>query len=185
VTAHETKHKTGLTVAPVALENAVAYLEAEVADRLDVGTHTLFVGQVVAAGILGHEDPMTYAHYHEVKKGVSPKTAPVYINPAEEGENAVKEQYRCTVCGYVYDPHPMEEKHFIEWIELLGDDRVHRRYLRPGEAPEAVFPAARDKKPPRANTAICMDYGRIEPPALPGTLSLEFERGLGGLIWKE
>lgn len=36
-------------------------------------------------------------------------------------------------------PHPMEEKHFIEWIELVADGKVFREYLRPGQAPEATF----------------------------------------------
>ena len=35
--------------------------------------------------------------------------------------------------------HPMEEKHYIEWIELIVDDVIHRRYLNPGEEPEATF----------------------------------------------
>jgi len=35
--------------------------------------------------------------------------------------------------------HPMEDKHFVEWIELIADDRVYRQYLKPGQAPEATF----------------------------------------------
>lgn len=35
--------------------------------------------------------------------------------------------------------HPMEEKHYIEWIELVTEDRSYRKYLRPGDPPEAVF----------------------------------------------
>lgn len=35
--------------------------------------------------------------------------------------------------------HPMEEKHYIEWIELGVGDRVLRQYLKPGQAPVAVF----------------------------------------------
>jgi superoxide reductase len=35
--------------------------------------------------------------------------------------------------------HPMEEKHFIEWIEIIVDGKVERQFLNPGEAPEAVF----------------------------------------------
>ena len=35
--------------------------------------------------------------------------------------------------------HPMEEKHFIEWIEVIADGRVARQNLKPGDAPEAVF----------------------------------------------
>ncbi len=36
-------------------------------------------------------------------------------------------------------PHPMEEKHFIEWVELLSDGRTCRVWLAPGNAPEALF----------------------------------------------
>lgn len=36
--------------------------------------------------------------------------------------------------------HPMEDKHFIEWIEIFDGDSVHRRYLVPGTKPEALFP---------------------------------------------
>lgn len=35
--------------------------------------------------------------------------------------------------------HPMEEKHFIEWIELIADGKAYRQFLNPGEAPEATF----------------------------------------------
>ena len=35
--------------------------------------------------------------------------------------------------------HPMEEKHYIEWIELLADGKAYREFLKPGMAPEAVF----------------------------------------------
>jgi len=35
--------------------------------------------------------------------------------------------------------HPMEEKHYIEWIELLADGKAYRQFLRPGSAPEAIF----------------------------------------------
>jgi superoxide reductase len=33
----------------------------------------------------------------------------------------------------------MEEKHYIEWIELLADDKAHRQFLEPGGKPEAIF----------------------------------------------
>ncbi len=35
--------------------------------------------------------------------------------------------------------HPMEEKHYIEWIELLADGKAYRQFLNPGDAPEAEF----------------------------------------------
>ena len=36
-------------------------------------------------------------------------------------------------------PHPMEEKHYIEWIELIADGQSYRKYLQPGDEPKAVF----------------------------------------------
>lgn len=36
-------------------------------------------------------------------------------------------------------PHPMEEKHWIEWIELIADGKAYRQFLNPGDAPEATF----------------------------------------------
>jgi superoxide reductase len=41
-------------------------------------------------------------------------------------------------------PHPMEEKHYIEWIELVADGKAYRQFLKPGEAPEAVFAVTAD-----------------------------------------
>lgn len=36
-------------------------------------------------------------------------------------------------------PHPMDEKHYIEWIEVIVGGKAYRQFLQPGEAPEAVF----------------------------------------------
>ena len=36
-------------------------------------------------------------------------------------------------------PHPMEDSHYIEWIELVVGDKAYRQFLKPGDAPEAVF----------------------------------------------
>lgn len=36
-------------------------------------------------------------------------------------------------------PHPMEDKHWIEWIELVADGKVYRKFLNPGDSPEAYF----------------------------------------------
>jgi superoxide reductase len=36
-------------------------------------------------------------------------------------------------------PHPMEEKHYIEWIELVADGKAYRQFLNPGDVPEATF----------------------------------------------
>ncbi|MDL1963095.1 MAG: desulfoferrodoxin [Deltaproteobacteria bacterium] len=35
--------------------------------------------------------------------------------------------------------HPMEEKHYIEWIEIITDGKAYRQFLNPGDVPEATF----------------------------------------------
>lgn len=73
------RFRKGVSGAPVVLDYTVAYVEAEVEKTVDVGTHTLFVGRVVDAGVLLEEEPMTYSYYRSVKHGVAPKNAPTYM----------------------------------------------------------------------------------------------------------
>ncbi len=47
--------------------------------------------------------------------------------------------------------HPMEEKHYIEWIEVIADCKSCRQFLKPGQAPEAVFPV-------KSATMIAREY---------------------------
>ena len=47
--------------------------------------------------------------------------------------------------------HPMEEKHYIEWIEIIADTKVYRQFLKPGDAPEATFAI-------QANTIMAREY---------------------------
>jgi flavin reductase (DIM6/NTAB) family NADH-FMN oxidoreductase RutF/rubredoxin len=104
------KTKLGVTGAPIVLDNAIAYLEAEVVDSMSAETHTLFLAKVLDADILDEKaEAMTYAYYHMVKGGKSPKTAPTYLKeepkvdaPKPAPKAAAK--WECTVCGYVYDP---------------------------------------------------------------------------------
>ena len=41
--------------------------------------------------------------------------------------------------------HPMEDSHYIEWIELIADGKAYREFLSPGQAPEATFCIEADK----------------------------------------
>jgi superoxide reductase len=41
--------------------------------------------------------------------------------------------------------HPMEEKHWIEWVEIIADGKAYRQFLNPGEAPEAIFDVEADQ----------------------------------------
>ena len=94
-------YKGGKTGAPLVTDFTVGFIEAEVMKSMEVGTHTLFVGKVVEASVLGREEPLTYAYYHEIKGGRSPETAPTYIKSEEVNK---VDKYVCQICGYVYDP---------------------------------------------------------------------------------
>src|SRR5512138_1817505 len=62
----DVKFKTGVTGAPVVLQDTIGYMECEVLSTTDVGTHTIFIGKVVECDILSDMEPMTYAYYHQV-----------------------------------------------------------------------------------------------------------------------
>lgn len=72
-------YKIGKTGVPIVLEESLAYLEAVVTSSLDLGTHTLFVGELVDADLLSDDEAMSYEYYHRVKRGVSPERAPTYV----------------------------------------------------------------------------------------------------------
>lgn len=94
-------YKIGETGVPIIIDYAVAYLEAKVTQEMDVGTHTIFIGEVVNAEVVKEEECLTYAHYHLLKGGTTPKNAPTYIGKG--GHNRM-ERYECNVCGYIYEP---------------------------------------------------------------------------------
>jgi len=97
-------YKIGQTKAPVVIDNAVSYLEVEVTNEMDMGTHTVFAGRVVDAEVLTDDVCMTYDYYHQIKRGTTPKTAPSYVAEEKKAEAPGSGKYRCTVCGWVYDP---------------------------------------------------------------------------------
>lgn len=87
------------------IADACGYVVCKVVDKMETATHTVFLGEVIAADVLKQEEAMTYAYYHKVVKGKSPKNAPTYI--ADEPEVAKDEpkkegKWVCSVCGYEY-----------------------------------------------------------------------------------
>ena len=51
-------------------------------------------------------------------------------------------------------PHPMEEKHYIEWVELMAEGGTSRKFLKPGEKPEARFSIKADRPQAREHCNI-------------------------------
>jgi flavin reductase (DIM6/NTAB) family NADH-FMN oxidoreductase RutF/rubredoxin len=96
-------YKIGRTGAPLILDNTTAYLESKVIKEMDLGTHTIFIGEVVDGDVLSEKTPMSYDYYHIIKRGTTPKTAPSYVEE-KTVETPIMFKYKCTVCGWVYDP---------------------------------------------------------------------------------
>lgn len=73
---------------PYVTESAVARFSLRVVETVDVGTHIMFIGEVEEAEAIEGGKPMTYAYYHEVKRGKTPAKASSYVPKEEAGANA-------------------------------------------------------------------------------------------------
>ena len=100
----EVKYKIGKSGAPIVLENTVGYLDAQVSETLDVGTHMMFVANVIDADIFNDDEPMTYTEYHKKKSGASTQEDPTKRPQVDQVTPVQFDKYKCTVCGYIYDP---------------------------------------------------------------------------------
>lgn len=104
----QTEHILSEAGTPVVIKDAIAWFDCKVLMQTDAGTHILFIGDVTDAEILDTTiPPLTYAWYRAVKKGLSPKNAPTYIDPVKlerQGKKDTGKKYRCIACNYVYDP---------------------------------------------------------------------------------
>jgi flavin reductase (DIM6/NTAB) family NADH-FMN oxidoreductase RutF/rubredoxin len=96
-------YRSGQNGVPIVLDNTTAYLEARVINTVDIGTHTIFIGEITEGEVLNEKPVMTYAYYHQIKRGTAPKTAPVYVEEKKEAAQQMA-KYKCTVCGWIYDP---------------------------------------------------------------------------------
>lgn len=75
----KTTYIKGITGCPLVTQHALGVLECNMVSYLGVGTHTIFVGEVVHSQTLGSGRPLTYEYYHSHLKGKTAKNAPTYI----------------------------------------------------------------------------------------------------------
>ena len=134
----DTEHTICEYELPRVKASSVATFAVEVRERVDVGTHYMFIGPVVSAEKLSDSEPMTYSYYHQVLKGKTPPKAASYdeeivetvvapdgeigtevakvtdATTEDESVGAKKPRYgwRCKLCGY------------IEMVDELPDDFV-------------------------------------------------------------
>jgi flavin reductase (DIM6/NTAB) family NADH-FMN oxidoreductase RutF/rubredoxin len=107
-----------VTGAPIVLDDCIAFLECKVVQRLEVGTHIIFVGELLSAETIDEvEDPMTYSFYRQKRKGFAPKNAPTYIDKTRKDKEKCFGLYKCSACGYIYD----DSKENIRFKDLPDD----------------------------------------------------------------
>lgn len=108
--------KTDVNGIPYVTEQIVARFSCKVKDSMDVGTHIIFLAEVVDAEVVDASEPMTYAYYHTVKNGVTPPKASSFIAAEKKG-------YRCKICGYVLESDTIPED-FVCPICKQGKDQL-------------------------------------------------------------
>jgi rubredoxin len=111
------------TGVPIVIDSCIAWLEFKVVQTVDVGTHLMFIGELINAELIDEsKDPLTYLYYRQVKKGVAPRNAPTYIDKTRlnvDSQVSSLKKYKCLACGYIYDEADEEVK-----FEDLPDDWV-------------------------------------------------------------
>lgn len=89
------------------IKHTCGYVVCKVVNKMETATHTVFLGEVIDGAVYDEAaEAMTYAYYHKVVKGKSPKNAPTYLPDEKEaaaGDSGRKAKYVCEVCGYVYE----------------------------------------------------------------------------------
>jgi len=111
---------TARTGSPIVTDETVAWFDCKIEQEIELDTHVVIIGLMVENGLLDDKnEPLTYAYYRDVKKGLAPENAPTYI-PKETSEGKIKKElneksvsgdsknlgskYYCNICGYEYDP---------------------------------------------------------------------------------
>ncbi len=80
-----------------------SYMSAYVKQEIDLGTHTLFIAQLVAAEVLSDEPTVTYNYY---QNNIKPKP-----------QNTNKKGWRCKICGYIYEGEILPADFICPWCK--------------------------------------------------------------------
>lgn len=72
-------------------KSANSFLSGKVTERVDVGTHIMYVADVTAAEVLNDRPSMTYEYYH------------ANVKPASAQPSGKAGQWKCNICGYIYE----------------------------------------------------------------------------------
>ena len=101
------------------IKDSCGYIVCKVIDKMEAATHTVFLGEVIDGDLFSNPgQPMTYAYYHQVIKGKSPKNAPTYL-PDEDKKQA---KFECKICGHIYEGESLPEDYICP---ICGQNAEH------------------------------------------------------------
>ncbi len=104
---------------PIILEDSLAWFECKIVQKIDVGTHYLFIGEIIEQELIDSKAAaLTYHYYRNDLKAFASENAPTYIDPhllkshselfksqdSLNNPNRNLQSFRCMMCEYVYDP---------------------------------------------------------------------------------
>ena len=87
-----------------------AFISAKVIEKVDVGTHIIFIGEVTEAKVLAQTPSCTYDHYSK------------NIKPAPPKKEGGKKGFVCKICGYVYEGETLPEDFVCPWCKHGASD---------------------------------------------------------------
>ena len=90
---------------PYQTRGANAWIECEVDEEIDLGTHLMYIGFVTNAGILSDVPSASYTYYHE------------HIKPRQEEKKEGRKAWRCIICGYVYEGADLPADFICAWCK--------------------------------------------------------------------
>jgi len=117
------------------VKDSCGYVVCRVIGTMETITHTVFLGEVIDGVVYNSgRKPMTYAYYHQVVKGKSPKNAPTYLPEEDVVDNAKNDQpisqrsnvsaekeaekttrWKCQICGYEHEGEELPEDFKCPW----------------------------------------------------------------------
>ena len=90
-----------------------AYISGKVKNTIDMGTHTLFVSDVIDKEVLNEDSSASYEYYH---KNIKPQTK------VETSEDSEKKKWVCKICGYEYEGEDLPQDFICPWCKHPASD---------------------------------------------------------------
>jgi flavin reductase (DIM6/NTAB) family NADH-FMN oxidoreductase RutF/rubredoxin len=109
------KYINGFSGVPIVIQDSIVWFECELINIIESGSHNIFICKVIKSETLDFKkEPLTYAYYRDIKKGVAPKNAPTFIDTGKLKTESVYTlsaiKYKCQVCNFIYNPDEGDDK---------------------------------------------------------------------------